>query len=312
MVGQGRRVTGWHLTSGRGPWHSTLAAPRWRPGWSGRTARSSDRTAYSRTASGSADDLLRSGCAVRSRAGGRRRRPTDLVGIGVGCGGPMTLPGGRGRAAQHPGLAPDSRYGPRSKNGTVAPSLVDNDAKALALGEYTDRGRARGALPAGDGRLDRRRRRHRGGRAADPRCARQRRPHRSRHRLPRRAARAAAAPAAAWKASPPGLVWRDGPVRRRRRACCRTCQIAPTGEDIVNAAWPAMQRPLRVRRRGRHRGRAGHRGAAALLDLDRVVIGGSIALGTPRALFFEPLLQTLRAEAQPRLHARHRGVRDAV
>ncbi|MDP8924591.1 MAG: ROK family protein, partial [Chloroflexota bacterium] len=59
----------------------------------------------------------------------------DLVGIGVGCGGPMLYPEGRVSPLNIPAwrgfplrASLEERFG--------RPALVDNDAKALALGEY--------------------------------------------------------------------------------------------------------------------------------------------------------------------------------
>ena len=114
-------------------------------------------------------------------------QPAELYGVGVGCGGPMLYPEGRVSPLNIPAwrdfplrASLEQRYG--------RPALVDNDAKALALGEHWI-GAGRGArcllgMVVSTGR----RRRHRRGWPPDSRDARQRRPRRPRDRLPQRAA----------------------------------------------------------------------------------------------------------------------------
>jgi len=245
-----------------------------------------------------ADDLWVDLAALCDRvlaAGGVR--PAELVGIGVGCGGPMTYPAGlvaplNISAWQHGfplRAALQERYG--------RPALVDNDAKALALGEYTI-GAGRGArclmgmvvsTGVGGGIVDDGRLIH-GARGnaghighiivfpGGPLCG------------------------CGARGCVEGVASGTGLARRAREAkadgLLPDLPDAPTGEDIVNAAMAGDETALTfVREAGIAVGR-GIAGAAALLDLDRVVIGGSIALKTPRTLFFEPLLQTLREEAR--------------
>src|SRR4051795_92164 len=61
--------------------------------------------------------------------------PEDLVGIGVGCGGPMLYPEGRVSPINIP-LWRDFPLRAKLQERYGRPALVDNDAKALALGEY--------------------------------------------------------------------------------------------------------------------------------------------------------------------------------
>lgn len=223
-------------------------------------------------------------------------RSADLVGIGVGCGGPMEYPEGRVSPINIPPwrgfplrAALQERYG--------RPALVDNDAKALALGEYTI-GAGKGSrcllgmvVSTGVG----------GGIVEDGRLM--------------HGARGNAGHVGHVIAFPggplcgcgaqgcvEGVASGTGLARRAREAKSNGLlpgvPDAPTGEDVVNAAVAGDETAVTfVREAGIAVGR-GIAAAAALLDLDRVVIGGSIALKTPRPLFLEPLLQTLRAEAR--------------
>src|SRR5581483_2581108 len=85
---------------------------------------------------GSADalfaDLVALADGVLARGG---VQPSDLLGVGVGCGGPMEYPEGRVSPLNIPGwrgfplrASLEARYG--------RPAVVDNDAKALAIGEH--------------------------------------------------------------------------------------------------------------------------------------------------------------------------------
>jgi glucokinase len=245
----------------------------------------------------SADDLFADLAALCDRvlaAGGVQ--PAELVGIGVGCGGPMEYPEGRVSPINIPPwrgfplrAALQQRYG--------RPALVDNDAKALALGEYTI-GAGRGArcllgmvVSTGVG----------GGIVEEGRLI---------HGVRGNAGHVGHV--IAYPGGPlcgcgargcvEGVASGTGLARRAREAKsdCLLLDLpdAPTGEDVVNAAVAGDETALTfVREAGIAVGR-GIAAAAALLDLDRVVIGGSIALKTPPALFFEPLLQTLREDAR--------------
>ena len=62
-------------------------------------------------------------------------RHDRIPAVGVGCGGPMVYPEGLRLAAQHPGLA-RLPAAARLEADFGLPTLVDNDAKAFALGEY--------------------------------------------------------------------------------------------------------------------------------------------------------------------------------
>ena len=100
---------------------------------------------------------------------------------GVGCGGPMT----RGGETVSPLNIPAWRgfeLRRRLVEATGLPVAVDNDAKALALGEgWVGAARGRGELP-GHGGLDRNRWGHRPRWRAARRPQRQCRPYRTRHR----------------------------------------------------------------------------------------------------------------------------------
>jgi glucokinase len=247
----------------------------------------------------SADDLFADLAVLCDRvlaAGGIE--PSELVGIGVGCGGPMEYPEGRVSPINIPPwrgfplrAALEQRYG--------RPALVDNDAKALALGEYTI-GAGRGArcllgmvVSTGVG----------GGIVEEGRLI---------HGVRGNAGHVGHV--IAYPGGPlcgcgargcvEGVASGTGLARRAREA--KAEGLLPglpddrplTGEDVVNAAVAGDATALTfVREAGIAVGR-GIAGAAALLDLDRVVIGGSIALKTPKALFFEPLVQTLREDAR--------------
>jgi glucokinase len=247
-----------------------------------------------------ADDLWVDLAALCDRvlaAGGVR--PEDLIGIGVGCGGPMTYPEGIVAPLNIPAWQRGFPLRPALQERYGRPALVDNDAKALALGEYTI-GAGRGArcllgmvVSTGVG----------GGIVDDGRLI--------------HGARGNAGHVGHIIAFPGGPLCgcgargcvegvASGTGLGRRAHEAKAAGLLPdlpddrplTGEDVVNAAVAGDATALRfVREAGIAVGR-GIAGAAALLDLDRVVIGGSIALKTPRALFFEPLLQTLREDAR--------------
>jgi glucokinase len=221
--------------------------------------------------------------------------PADLLGVGVGCGGPMAYPEGRVSPLNIPAWNDfplrarlEARYG--------RPALVDNDAKALALGEHWV-GAGRGArcllgmvVSTGVG----------GGIVEDGRLI--------------HGARGNAGHIGhviAMPGGPPcgcgahgcveGIASGSGLARRARLARSQgllpDLSDEPTGEDVVNAARAGDPTAARfVEEAGIAVGR-GIAAAAALLDLDRVVIGGGVALGAGE-LLLGPLRRTLEQEAR--------------
>jgi glucokinase len=244
----------------------------------------------------SADDLfadLASLCDRVLAAGGVR--PADLVGIGVGCGGPMVYPAGRVSPINIPAwrdfplrAALQERYS--------RPALVDNDAKALALGEYSV-GAGRGArcllgmvvsTGVGGGIVEEGRLIHgvRGNAGhighviafpGGPLCG------------------------CGARGCVEGVASGTGLARRARLAKTEgllpDLSDDPTGADVVMAAKAGEPTAARlVEEAGIAVGR-GIAAAAALLDLDRVVIGGGVALGAGE-LLLGPLRRTLEQDAR--------------
>jgi glucokinase len=176
------------------------------------------------------------------------------------------------------------------------PTVVDNDAKALALGEYTIGG-GRGArcllgmvVSTGVG----------GGIVVDGRLI---------HGVSGNAGHIGHV--IAFPGGPlcgcgahgcvEGVASGTGLARRARAAkadgLLPDLSDAPTGEDVVNAARTGDPTAARfVEEAGIAVGR-GIASAAALLDLDRVVIGGGVALGAGE-LLLGPLRRTLAEDAR--------------
>jgi glucokinase len=221
---------------------------------------------------------------------------TALVGIGVGCGGPMRYPEGIVSPLNIPGWR-DFPLRERLLAAYGAPTVVDNDAKAMALGEHW-RGAGQGArcllgivVSTGVG----------GGIVADGRLL----------------------DGAHGNAGHIGhvIVAPRGP----RCACgARGCvEAVASGPSIARAATAALERGARSPLRGvepltaaavaaaaragdslaralfRRAGRALGRGiasAAALVDLDCVVIGGGVSQAG--MLLFDPLRAELARRAR--------------
>jgi glucokinase len=232
------------------------------------------------------DDLVALADGVLARGG---VRADDLTGVGVGCGGPMLYPQGIVSPLNIPAWnefplrsALEQRYG--------RPALVDNDAKALALGEHWI-GAGRGArcllgmvVSTGVG----------GGIVEDGKLI---------HGVRGNAGHVGHV--IAFRNGPlcgcgahgcvEGVASGSGLARRaraaKRRGLLPDLPAEPTGYDIVTAAKAGEPTALRfVTDAGKAVGR-GIAAAACLLDLDRVVIGGSVALGAG-----ELLLGPLRGE----------------
>lgn len=227
--------------------------------------------------------LARSGCCS-----------DDVAAIGVGCGGPMRFPEGLVSPLNIPAWR-DFPLRPRLEAEFARPALVDNDAKAFALGEsWLGQGRGARCLLAlvvstgvGGGIVH-------AGRLIDgasgnaghighvvvlpngPRCA------------------CGARGCLEAVASGPSLA------RAAREAMARGTPTAippdPSGRDVAAAAAagdPLARRLLQ--RAGLALGRA-IAAAAELLDLDRVVIGGGVA-GSAE-LFLPSLRRELARRAQ--------------
>ena len=219
----------------------------------------------------------------------------DLLGVGVGCGGPMVYPEGRVSPLNIPAWR-DFPLRDRLAAQVGRPTVVDNDAKALALGEHWI-GAGQGALGllgmvvstgVGGGIVDRGRLVH----------------------------------GALGNAGHIGhvIAFRDGPIcgcgahgcvegvasgtglSNRARLAQADGLLAdlpaePTGADVVDAAKRGDPTAARlVEEAGMAVGR-GIAAAAVLIDLDRVVIGGSVALGAGE-LLMAPLRRELAADAR--------------
>jgi glucokinase len=222
-------------------------------------------------------------------------QPSELRGVGVGCGGPMLYPEGRVSPLNIPAwrdfplrASLEQRYG--------RPALVDNDAKALALGEHWI-GAGRGArcllgmvvstgVGAGiveDGRLIHGTRGNAG------------------HVGHVIAFRNGPLCECGARGCVEAVASGTGLAKRARRAKARGLlpglPEAPQGADLVRAARAGDPTATRlIEEAGMAVGR-GIAAAAALLDLDRVVIGGSVALGAGD-LVLGPLRRELARDAR--------------
>jgi glucokinase len=232
--------------------------------------------------------------------------PADILGIGVGCGGPMLYPEGRvsplNIAAWDDFPLRDllqARYD--------RPAVVDNDAKALAMGEYHF-GLGQGArcllgmvVSTGVG----------GGIVEDGRLI---------HGVRGNAGHVGHV--IAYRDGPPcgcgalgcveGVASGTGLAKRallaKAQGLLPTLPAEPNGHDIVDAARAGEPTARQfVEEAGIAVGR-GIAAAAALLDLDRVVIGGSVALGAGE-LLMGPLRRALAEDARLDFT---RGIENAV
>ena len=221
-------------------------------------------------------------------------RPSDLAGIGVGCGGPMRYPEGRVSTLNIPAWREfplrallQERYG--------CPAIVDNDAKALAVAEYwIGAGRGAGCLlgmvvSTGVG----------GGIIEDGRLI---------HGASGNAGHLGHI--VAYRDGPPCACGSRGCVEAvasgtglAKRALAAKSQgllpdlpAAPTGADLVAAARAGEPTAAQlIEEAGTAVGR-GIAAVAALLDVDRAVIGGGLALGAGE-LLLGPLRQALAEDA---------------
>ncbi|MGE3269353.1 MAG: ROK family protein [Chloroflexota bacterium] len=232
-----------------------------------------------------ADRVLASG-SVRAAA---------LAGIGVGCGGPMQYPEGRVSTLNIPAWR-DFPLRTRLQEQYGCPVVVDNDAKALAVAEYWI-GAGRGArcllgmvVSTGVG----------GGIIEDGRLL---------HGASGNAGHIGHV--VAYRDGPPCTCGSRGCVEAvasgtglARRALAAKQQgllpdlpAAPTGKDLVAAARAGEPTAAQFLEEA---GIAVGRGIAAvgaLADVDRVVIGGGLALGAGD-LLLTPLRQALAEDAR--------------
>lgn len=223
--------------------------------------------------------------------------PSALAGIGVGCGGPMRYPEGRVSTLNIPAWR-DFPLRERLVSHFGRPVVVDNDAKALALAEYWI-GAGQGAscligmtVSTGVG----------GGIVVDGRLL---------HGASGNAGhighiavlRDANAPSCACGArgcveavaSGTGLATRA--LVAQQQGLLRSLPPAPSAADLVRAAREGESTAARlIQEAGVAVGR-GIAAASVLLDFDRVVIGGSVALGAGD-LFMGPLRDALAAETR--------------
>jgi glucokinase len=222
--------------------------------------------------------------------------PETLVGIGVGCGGPMRYPEGIVAPLNIPAWHSGYPLRARLQERYGRPALVDNDAKALALGEYAIGG-GRGArcllgmvVSTGVG----------GGIVVDGRLI---------HGVSGNAGHIGHVIAfpngplcgCGARGCVEGVASGTGLARRAREAKAQgllpDLPDAPTGEDVVNAARAGEPTAAQlVEEAGIAVGR-GIASAASLLDLDRIVIGGGVALGAGD-LLMGPLRRTLELDAR--------------
>ena len=229
---------------------------------------------------------------VLARAG---TGPADLQGIGVGCGGPMAYPEGRVSPLNIPAWR-DFPLRARLAERYGRPAVVDNDAKAFALGEHR-LGAGRGArcllgmvisTGVGGGIVE-------GGRLV--------------HGASGNAGHVGHV--IAFPNGPPcecgargcveAVASGTGLARRARRAiagrAATTLEPGATAADVAGAARRGDPLAARlIREAGIAVGR-GVAAATSLLDLDRVVIGGGVALGAGE-LLLDPLRGELERDAR--------------
>lgn len=230
---------------------------------------------------------------LRQSAAAAPSESEPSVAIGIGCGGPMRVPDG----VVSPLNIPAWRGFPlraRLEADLGLPTVVDNDAKAFALGEYWRRGRAPRCLLAlvvstgvGGGLVER-------GRLLDgahgnaghighlivfpggPRCA------------------CGAQGCLEAVASGPSLARQA--VQALQRGESSNLSSRPTARELAAAAREGDRLSRRLfRRAGRALGR-GIASAAALLDLDLVVIGGGVVAAAD--LFLPALRRELAVRAR--------------
>ena len=247
-----RRVAG---SVGRGAsagrcWRSTSAAPSWRPALVDDDGRVGLAGRCRRRPTTDAEAAVR-----RPGRPGRRARPAPAPSVcGVGCGGPMTAGGEHVSPLNIPAWR-DFPLRARLAELTGLPTFVDNDAKALALGEGWRGAAARRApttspwwcRPASAAASC--------STAACSTGRRQRRPHRPRDRRARRPPVRAAGPAAASRRrrrAPPSPPSPAGPAAEAGpEVVARTGRLVGPGGGV--GRQPARPAAGRRRRLGRPR-----------------------------------------------------------
>lgn len=222
-------------------------------------------------------------------------RPSGLLGIGVGCGGPMLYPEGRVSTLNIPCWR-DFPLRARLEARYRCPVIVDNDAKALAIAEaWIGAGQAARCLlgmvvstGVGGGIVEHGRLIH-GARGNAGHVG---------HIV-------------AYRDGPPcecggrgcveAIASGTGLAKRARtmqqQGLLMSLPAAPTGADIIAAARAGESTALHlIEEAGTAVGR-GIAAAATLLDLDHVVIGGGVALGAGE-LLLRPLRRALAEDAR--------------
>ena len=219
----------------------------------------------------------------------------DLIGIGVGSAGPMEYPAGIISPLNLATWRHRFPLRPRLEETFQLPTVVDNDAKALALGEYW-KGAGQGArhfmgmvASTGVG----------GGIVINGRLV---------HGRTGNAGHVGHINV--WRNGPPcgcgsrgcveGIASGSGISRRARAAIRRGVPTVLTGdpsaEDVARAALAGDRLSQRLYHAAGTALGVGIASAAALLDLDRVVISGGVASSGP--LLWDPLLAAFTRTAK--------------
>ena len=221
--------------------------------------------------------------------------PAELAGVGVGCGGPMAYPEGRVSPLNIPAWR-DFPLRERVAERYGRPTVVDNDAKAFALGEHR-LGAGRGArcllgmvVSTGVG----------GGIIEDGRLI-----HGASGNAGHVGHVVAVPNGAPCECGARGCVEAiasgTGLARRARRAISRgvgtELSRGATAADVAAAARRGDPLATRLMHEAAIAVGRGIAAATSLLDLDRVVIGGSIALGAGD-LLLKPLRDELARDAR--------------
>src|SRR5262245_33264517 len=221
---------------------------------------------------------------------------SGLEGVGVGCGGPMRYPEGRVSPLNIPGWR-DFPLRARLEEALGRPVVVDNDAKAMALGEHW-RGAGRGArcllgmvVSTGVG----------GGIVVEGRLlhgARGNAGHVGHVIVAPNGPRCACGARGCLEAvaSGPSIARAAGRAIARGEPSALAGVAPLTAERVAAAARAGDALGQRLfTQAGRALGR-GIASAAALLDLDRVVVGGGVSQVGP--LLFDPLRAELARSAR--------------
>ncbi len=219
----------------------------------------------------------------------------ELAGVGVGCGGPMVYPEGRVSPLNIPAWR-DFPLRDRLAERYRRPAVVDNDAKAFALGEYS-LGAGRGArcllgmvvsTGVGGGIVE-------AGRLAHGASG-------NAGHVGHLIAFPNGAPCACGaRGCVEAIASGTGLAGRARRAIARGVRTelsrGATAADVAAAARRGDELATRLMHDAAIAVGRGVAAATSLCDLDRIVIGGSVALGAGD-LLIEPLRRELARDAR--------------